>query len=75
MDAACGFRGSSDEAFAFECEQHLMNRWWADAEVALQIRFGGRPSEDACIGVDKGQVLALFSGEAGSRGRSIHVVD
>ncbi len=35
-------------------------------EVALQVRFGGRTAEDASIGMDEGQILALLGGEGGS---------
>jgi len=38
-------RGSSaafDEARPFERQHHLVNRWWADAEVFLHVGFGRR---------------------------------
>jgi len=38
----------------------LVDRGRADTEVALHVGFGGRASEDARIGVDEGQVLALL---------------
>ena len=50
-----------------------MDGWWADAEVTLQIGLGGRAAEDAGIGVDEGEILALLGGEAGSTGHSVHV--
>ena len=55
---------AADEAVAFEGEDHLVDRGWADAEVALHVGFGGRASEHVRIGVDEGQVLALLFGEA-----------
>jgi hypothetical protein len=39
--------------------------------VTLQIGFGGRSAEDAGIGMDKGEVLALLGGEGWDR--SVHV--
>ena len=55
---------ASDQAIAFERDDHLMDRGWADAEVALHIGFGGWASEHARVGVDEGQILALLFGEA-----------
>ena len=43
---------------------HLVNRRWADAEVALHVGLGGRSSEHARVGVDEGRILALLFGEA-----------
>ena len=40
-----------------------MNGWRGDGEEALHIGFGRRPADDERIGVDEGQVLALFIGE------------
>jgi hypothetical protein len=56
-----------DEAGAFEGEHHLVNRWRGDAEVPLQVGFGWWPAEDAAIGIDEGEVLALLFGEGGKR--------
>jgi hypothetical protein len=39
----------------------------ADAEVTLDIGFGGRASEHARVGVDESQVLTLPFGEAWAR--------
>ena len=50
-----------------------MNGWRADAEVALQIGFGGRATEDAGIGMDEGEILALLGGEAWFWDRGVHV--
>ena len=53
-----------NQAISFEGKDHLVDRGWADAEVALHVGFGGRASEHARIGVDEGQILALLFGEA-----------
>jgi transposase len=37
-----------------------VNRGWADAEILLHVRFGWRPSVQACVEVDKRQILALL---------------
>ena len=52
----------------------LMDRRRGDLEEALHIGLCGRPAEQALIGVDEGEILALLGGEAGSRisGGSIH---
>ncbi len=60
-------RATSDKASSLDGEDHLMNRGWADAEVALHVGLGRRLSEHARIGVDEGQILALLFGEALSR--------
>ena len=51
---------ASDETFAFECEDHLVDRRWSDAEALLHLSFGGRPPVHARVGVDEGQILALL---------------
>ena len=55
---------SADEAVAFEAEDHLMDRRWADAEVTLHVGFGWSLAEHARIDVDEGQIVALLLGEA-----------
>ncbi|KSV64948.1 hypothetical protein N183_34350 [Sinorhizobium sp. Sb3] len=45
----------------------MVDRWWGDAEIALQVTLGGRPFVDLAIGPDEGEVLALLFGEAGWR--------
>jgi hypothetical protein len=35
--------------------------------VPLQVGFGWWPAEDAAIGIDEGEVLALLFGEGGKR--------
>ena len=55
---------AADQAGSFEGEDHLVDRGWADAEMALHVGFGGWASEHVRIGVDEGQILALLFGEA-----------
>ena len=38
----------------------LVNRRRADAEVPLQVSFGGRPSEHVRVSVDESQILSLL---------------
>jgi hypothetical protein len=40
----------------------------SDGEEALDVGFGGRPSEGERIGMNKGQVLALLVGKFLKRG-------
>ena len=63
-DASSDARLSRDEAGTFEAEDHLVDRRWADAEMALHVGFGWRPVEHVRIDIDKGQILALLFGEA-----------
>jgi len=49
-----------------------MDRRWADAEVSLQIGFGGRSAEHARIGIDEGQILTLLGRDAWNTGRRRH---
>lgn len=49
---------------ALEGENHLVNRWWADAEMALHVGFGRSAPEHVRVRVDEGQILALLFGEA-----------
>ena len=73
LDASSNARLSSDQSSALQSDDHLMDGRWADAEMALQIGFGGGAAEDAGIGVDEGEVLALLGGEAWSWDRGVHV--
>jgi hypothetical protein len=41
-----------------------MNRRRADAEVPLQVSFGGRPPEHVRVSIDEGQVLPLLGRKA-----------
>jgi hypothetical protein len=53
-----------DEAVSFEGDDHLVDRRRADAEVALDVGFGGWSSEHVGVGMDEGQVMTLLLGEA-----------
>jgi hypothetical protein len=53
-DAARAARLAADEAFALEGEHHLMDGRRSDGEEALDVGFGGRPSEGERIGMNKG---------------------
>ena len=64
-DAPCLSRLPLDQAGFFEGQDHLVDGWWGDLEVALHVGFGGRSAVDAGVGMDEGEVLALFFGEAG----------
>ena len=57
-------RLASNESGALEGENHLVNRWWADAEMALHVGFGRSAPEHVRVRVDEGQILALLFGEA-----------
>ena len=65
MDAPWLSRLSSDEALSLEGDDHLMDGWRRDLEVALHVGFGGWSSVDPGVGVDEGEILALFFGETG----------
>ena len=45
----------------------------ADGEEALHVGFGGGAAHHESIGMNEGQILALFVGEARFWGRGIHV--
>ena len=55
--------GAANQAALFQREQHLVNRWGADLEIALQIGFSGGAAVDFGIGINKGQILALAFGK------------
>ena len=59
---------TSNETISFEGHDHLVDRWRADLKVALHVGLCGRASEHMLVGVDEGEVLALFFGEALSAG-------
>ena len=69
MDEAGDAGLPADEAIAFEDEQHLVDGWRGDAEIALQVAFGRRAAVDLAIGPDESEILALFVGEAGRLGQ------
>ena len=64
LDAAGDTGLTADEAGALERDDHLVDRGWADAGVALHVGLGGRSSEHARISIDEGQVVTLLLGEA-----------
>jgi hypothetical protein len=49
-----------DKFGALKSEDHLVNRRWRHSEEALQVGFGGRTPHHSGIGVDEGQILALW---------------
>lgn len=63
LDTSRDARLALDEAQVCEGEHHLMDRRRADAEVALQVCFGGWTTEHLSISMNEGQVLALLLGE------------
>ena len=67
FDGSGGARSSPDQPRAFESEHHLVDGWRSDAEVTLHIGFGWSAAEDAGIGMNEGQILALFRGEGWDR--------
>src|SRR3546814_4096058 len=67
LDAAGLAWLAADQACAFEGQHHLVDRWRADAEVALHVCLGRRPAVDTGIGVDEGEILPLLVGEAALR--------
>ena len=64
LDASGDTRLTANEAGAFKGENHLVNRGWADAEIALHVGFGRSAPEHVRVGVDEGQILALLFGES-----------
>jgi len=64
LDASWRAGLTTNEAISFERDDHLMDRGRADAEMALDVGFGGWAPKHVRIGVDEGQVLALLLGKA-----------
>ena len=60
LDASSGARRSPDQPCALESEHHLVDGWWSDAEVTLDVGFGGWASEDVGVGMDESQVMTLL---------------
>ena len=65
----CDAGSSCDQAGAIEIENHLVDGWRGDPKVPLHVGFGGGTAEDAAVGMDEGQILALLECEGGSRRR------
>ena len=55
---------AADETCPFEGKNHLVDRGRGDAEVVLDLMFGGGPTMHAGVGVDEGEILALLGREA-----------
>jgi len=53
-----------DQTCSFEGDDHLVNGWRCDLEVALHVGFGGGAAEHVRVCIDEGEVLALLFGEA-----------
>ena len=53
-----------NEAISFERYDHAVNRGRGDLEMALHVGLGRSASEDVVVGVDEGQILALFFSES-----------
>ena len=64
LDASGDTRLTPNKAGAFEGENHLVHRGWADAEMTLHVGFGRSAPEHVRVRVDEGQILALFFGES-----------
>ena len=64
LDASGDAGLTSDEAVSFEGDDHLVDRRRADAEMALDVGFGGGPSEHVRVGMDESEVVPLLLGEA-----------
>ena len=58
-------RDSTDQAPALERDNHVVDRRRRDLKEPLEVRFGRGLSVQQRVGVDEGQVLALFRGESG----------
>ena len=56
-----------DQSKTFKGEDHVVDGRGGDGEEALEICFGRRLAGDAGIGMDEGQVLALFVSEGQGR--------
>jgi hypothetical protein len=48
----------------FERQHHLVNRRRADTKILLHVGFGRWPAVQACVEVDKRQILALRGRES-----------
>ncbi len=60
-------RDSTDQAPPLEREDHVVDRRRRDLKEPLEVRFGRGLSVQERVGVDEGEVLALFRGESGGR--------
>lgn len=69
LDASGSSGHPGDEPGFFQGQQHLVDGWSGDLEMATHVGFGRGPFEDPAICVDEGQVLALGLRKAGRRRR------
>jgi hypothetical protein len=53
---------TTNETVPFEGDDHLVDWRRADAEMALNVGFGGRLSEHVRIGMDESEVVTLLLG-------------
>jgi len=60
LDTAWLARLTTDQATAFELDEHAMDAGRSNPEVLLHVGFGWRPAMQLCIGVDEGEILALL---------------
>ena len=60
LDAARYAGLAADEACAFKGKDHLVNGRRGNPEVPLHLPFGGRSPMQACVEIDKGEILALL---------------
>jgi hypothetical protein len=60
LDGASDPRSSSNELAALELQDHLMDGWRGDAEEGLHVGLCRRPTIQDRVGVNEGEVLALF---------------
>jgi hypothetical protein len=58
---------SLNEALPLEGKNHLVYRGRGDAEVALQVGFGGRAAPHQRVSVDESQVLPLLWSKGAGR--------
>jgi hypothetical protein len=58
-------RNPTDHATPLERDDHVVDRRRRDLKEPLEVRFGRGLSVQQGVGVDEGQVLALFRGESG----------
>jgi len=55
----------ADQASPLERDDHVVDGRRRDLKEPLEVRFGRGLSMQQRVGVDEGQVLALFRGESG----------
>ena len=56
-------RLAANETVPFEGDDHLVDRRWADTEMALDVGFSGRLSEHVGIGMYESEVVPLLLGQ------------